>query len=160
MITDDQLIIIGSANINERSLSGTRDTEIGVCGYQPRHIGEASPHGEIHRFRKSLWREHFGDLEQNQLTSISTEKGLPRLENSPESLETVRAVAKVAERNWVQYNAPGIPTTDLKSHILPYPYHVSRNGSLAPLVKTGLFPDTNASIRGKMGFLVPDLLTS
>ena len=32
MIVDDAYIIVGSANINERSMSGTRDTEMAV-GY-------------------------------------------------------------------------------------------------------------------------------
>ena len=35
MIVDDVYIIIGSANINERSMSGSRDTEIAVGCYQP-----------------------------------------------------------------------------------------------------------------------------
>ena len=30
MIIDDQIAIIGSANINDRSLKGTRDSEIAV----------------------------------------------------------------------------------------------------------------------------------
>ena len=30
MIVDDAYIIVGSANINERSMSGTRDTEMAV----------------------------------------------------------------------------------------------------------------------------------
>ena len=30
MIVDDSYIIVGSANINERSMSGTRDTEMAV----------------------------------------------------------------------------------------------------------------------------------
>ena len=33
MIVDDAYIIVGSANINERSMSGTRDTEMAV-GFQ------------------------------------------------------------------------------------------------------------------------------
>ena len=35
MIVDDAYIIVGSANINERSMAGTRDTEIAVGCWQP-----------------------------------------------------------------------------------------------------------------------------
>lgn len=37
MVVDDAYIIVGSANINERSLQGTRDTEIAVGAYQPQY---------------------------------------------------------------------------------------------------------------------------
>ena len=36
-IFDDEYILIGSANVNQRSLGGNRDTEISVGGYQPDH---------------------------------------------------------------------------------------------------------------------------
>merc|ERR1719510_2579395 len=35
MIVDDAYIIVGSANINQRSLAGTRDTEMAVGCWQP-----------------------------------------------------------------------------------------------------------------------------
>ena len=35
MIVDDEYIIIGSANINQRSMAGARDTEIAFGGFQP-----------------------------------------------------------------------------------------------------------------------------
>ena len=43
MIVDDIYIIIGSANINQRAMAGTRDTEIAVGCYQPNimSLGEA-----------------------------------------------------------------------------------------------------------------------
>ncbi len=42
MIVDDAYIIVGSANINQRSMSGSRDTEIAVGCYQPHlmNLGE------------------------------------------------------------------------------------------------------------------------
>lgn len=33
MIIDDRIVIMGSANINDRSMNGNRDSEIGVCLY-------------------------------------------------------------------------------------------------------------------------------
>ena len=37
MVVDDEYVIIGSANINQRSMDGSRDTEIAMGGYQPHH---------------------------------------------------------------------------------------------------------------------------
>ena len=34
-IIDDDYVLVGSANINQRSLSGERDSEIAMGGYQP-----------------------------------------------------------------------------------------------------------------------------
>lgn len=50
MIVDDEYVIIGSANINERSMAGSRDTEIAMGAYQPYHTrGEENkrPHGKV-----------------------------------------------------------------------------------------------------------------
>ena len=37
MIMDDEYVLLGSANYNQRSLDGSRDTEIAVGAYQPHH---------------------------------------------------------------------------------------------------------------------------
>jgi phospholipase D1/2 len=37
MIVDDEYVIIGSAIINQRSMAGTRDTEIAMGAYQPHY---------------------------------------------------------------------------------------------------------------------------
>lgn len=37
MIVDDEYVILGSANINQRSMEGTRDTEIAMGAYQPHY---------------------------------------------------------------------------------------------------------------------------
>jgi phospholipase D1/2 len=49
MIVDDEYAILGSANINERSLAGDRDTEICIGGYQPGHVYKNgnTPRGEV-----------------------------------------------------------------------------------------------------------------
>lgn len=45
MIVDDDYVIIGSANINQRSLDGSRDTEIAMGAYQPKYTWtESRPH--------------------------------------------------------------------------------------------------------------------
>jgi len=35
---DDEYIVIGSANINQRSMDGGRDTEIAMGAFQPHHL--------------------------------------------------------------------------------------------------------------------------
>lgn len=37
MVVDDEYIICGSANINQRSMDGSRDTEIAMGAFQPRY---------------------------------------------------------------------------------------------------------------------------
>ncbi|KAL2895296.1 Phospholipase D delta [Bienertia sinuspersici] len=40
MIVDDEYVILGSANINQRSMAGSRDTEIAMGAYQPYYTWE------------------------------------------------------------------------------------------------------------------------
>lgn len=50
MVVDDEYVIIGSANINQRSMAGSRDTEIAMGGYQPHHTWgkkKRHPHGQV-----------------------------------------------------------------------------------------------------------------
>lgn len=50
MIVDDEYVILGSANINQRSMEGTRDTEIAMGAYQPHQTWarkQSYPHGQV-----------------------------------------------------------------------------------------------------------------
>ncbi len=38
MVVDDEYVIVGSANINQRSLDGDRDSELAVGAFQPGHV--------------------------------------------------------------------------------------------------------------------------
>lgn len=66
MIVDDRSVIIGSANINERSMLGSRDSEVASIVVDTRTIpsfmgGEPYEVGEFpHTLRKRLMREHLG----------------------------------------------------------------------------------------------------
>merc|ERR1712241_73009 len=48
-IFDDEYIIIGSANINERSMNGNRDTEMAFGAYQPNI--KQKDNGDVKTFR-------------------------------------------------------------------------------------------------------------
>ncbi|KAK6156500.1 hypothetical protein DH2020_010748 [Rehmannia glutinosa] len=82
MIVDDEYIIIGSANINQRSMDGARDSEIAMGAYQPYHLSSKLPaRGQIHGFRMALWYEHLGLLDDSFC--------------HPESLECIQKVLLV-----------------------------------------------------------------
>uniref|UniRef100_A0A0D3H012 phospholipase D n=1 Tax=Oryza barthii TaxID=65489 RepID=A0A0D3H012_9ORYZ len=51
MIVDDEYIIVGSANVNQRSMDGGRDTEMAMGAYQPRHLDTPNswPRGQVHQ---------------------------------------------------------------------------------------------------------------
>lgn len=135
MIVDDEFVILGSANINQRSLEGSRDTEIAMGAYQPYHTWaqkHASPHGQIFGYRMSLWAEHIGGLES--------------CFERPESLECVRRVRLLSELNWKQYAA--VEVSDMKAHLLKYPVEVDRTGQVEPLPGCPNFPDLGGNIVG------------
>merc|ERR1712194_294865 len=53
MIVDDNVALIGTANINQRSMDGCRDSEIMMTSWQPCQLAtkESIPKGDIHAFR-------------------------------------------------------------------------------------------------------------
>ncbi|XP_021803834.1 phospholipase D beta 1-like [Prunus avium] len=135
MIVDDEYVILGSANINQRSMEGTRDTEIAMGAYQPQHTWaskRSSPHGQIYGYRMSLWAEHIGSLEE--------------CFKQPESIECMRRVRSLSEQNWRQYAADEI--TEMKSHLLKYPVEVDQTGKVKALPGCETFPDVGGNILG------------
>ncbi|XP_010272588.1 PREDICTED: phospholipase D gamma 1-like [Nelumbo nucifera] len=135
MIVDDEYVILGSANINQRSMEGTRDTEIAMGAYQPSHTWArklCSPRGQIYGYRMSLWAEHLGAAEE--------------CFTQPESLECVRRVRSLGEQNWRQFVAEDI--SEMKGHLLKYPVEVDPKGKVKPLPGCETFPDVGGSIVG------------
>lgn len=66
MIVDDEYVIVGSANINDRSMRGKRDSEVCVVAQDKDVVlgymnGEQKPlRKAAHQLRAQLWSEHFG----------------------------------------------------------------------------------------------------
>mmetsp|Transcript_27391 Transcript_27391/g.76542 ORF Transcript_27391/g.76542 Transcript_27391/m.76542 type:complete len:576 (+) Transcript_27391:41-1768(+) len=140
-IIDDEYVICGSANINDRSMRGNRDTEIAVCAHQPAG-GAPKRDGEVQNFRLSLWQEHFGES--------------PACFRAPESPECVARIQEIAKKNWELYSGDEI--IDMDSHALIYPYNVSSDGVMEPSVPH--FPDyPKAPINGKVTPL-PSIVTT
>ncbi|XP_023246743.1 phospholipase D2-like [Copidosoma floridanum] len=76
MIVDDKTVICGSANINDRSMIATRDSEIAVIihdteFYESRQNGMSFDSGKFAgSLRKHLFREHLGLLWSNEDISV------------------------------------------------------------------------------------------
>ncbi|GFZ20882.1 phospholipase D alpha 1 [Actinidia rufa] len=137
MIVDDEYIIIGSANINQRSMDGARDSEIAMGGYQPYHLATKQPaRGQIHGFRMALWYEHLGMLNDSF--------------RHPDSLDCIRKVNQVAEKYWDIYSCETLDR-DLPGHLLSYPIGVTADGEVTDLPGTKHFPDTKAQVLGTKG---------
>ncbi|KAL1830897.1 hypothetical protein DCAR_0100850 [Daucus carota subsp. sativus] len=144
MIVDDEYVLLGSANINQRSLEGTRDTEIAMGAYQPHHTyarKRKSPRGQIYGYRMSLWAEHIGMLEQ--------------CFEQPESIDCARRVIYLSELNWKQFAAEEV--TEMKGHLMKYPVEVDRTGKVSPLPGCATFPDMGGNIVGTFAGLQENL---
>lgn len=152
-IADDEVVLTGSANLNERSMCGVRDTELAFSAFQPTHRFEVTsdgphlPRGEVGRFRRRLWAEHM-------LGQTATE--FPKVLDDPGTIECMREIQRVAMRNWKDYMRKD--AKNMKSHLLPYPYDIGQDGSVSALVPE--FPDTRGAVLGTMSGVIPNILVS
>ena len=145
MVVDDDYIVIGSANINQRSMAGERDTEICVGAFQPDHsISNGLPRGDIHTFRMALWSAHLG--------------GHSDVFENPSSAECLMEyVREVTRKFWELYTAETPVSSDV--HLLPYPYIISETGDVSALEgEWSNFPDTMASVLGAKSSVFPGKL--
>ncbi len=108
MIVDDRYALLGSANINDRSLLGTRDSELAVlvvdgkaerkdiCG-----DGKALPvRGFAHHLRREVWRKIFG------LTGkVRPASELKKAIDHPGAPASWKAIQEVARENAELYEA-------------------------------------------------------
>lgn len=143
---DDEYIIVGSANINQRSMDGTRDSEIAIGAYQPYHLASTKPaRGQVHGFRMALWYEHLGMLDDFFLT--------------PQNEECVRKVNGMADKYWDLYASEEL-SRDLPGHLLRYPIAISSEGVVTELPGHDCFPDTKAKLLGVKSDYLPPILTT
>eukprot|EP00261_Vitis_vinifera_P032569 XP_019073812.1 PREDICTED: phospholipase D delta isoform X1 [Vitis vinifera] len=147
MIVDDEYLIMGSANINQRSMAGTKDTEIAMGAYQRHHTWaekKKHPHGQVYGYRMSLWAEHLGMVN--------------KLFKEPENLECVRTVNEMAEENWKRFTAEEF--TPLQGHLLKYPMQVDADGKVSSKPGHENFPDVGGYALGCHSTTLPDSLTT
>ncbi|KAL6972727.1 Phospholipase D alpha 4 [Sarracenia purpurea var. burkii] len=147
MIVDDMYMLIGSANVNQRSMDGQRDTEIAIGCYQQKD-GEhkASCRGDIHAYRMSLWYEHTGQAEE--------------LFREAHTLECVKRIHSTGEKMWKIYS--GEEVTGMEGvHLVIYPISVNSDGSVEDLEDGGrYFPDTRTLVKGKRSKILPSIATT
>jgi len=106
MIIDDQFLILGSANLNERSLAGDRDAEI--CIYLRPDVGKLSAcQDKIQGLRKTSWTQHFGIL--------------PTDWDNPQKKSCSDLCQQQARENWINM-AQGVRSD--QSHIIAFPFKV------------------------------------
>jgi len=143
-IIDDDYVLVGSANINQRSLGGNRDSEIAVGGFQPDHLAEfGDPRGGVHTYRMALWSAHLGGHDEAYL--------------NPASDECAAKVSEVTDDFWEKYTADEPEHSDV--HLLPYPIRVEQDGTVGPLDDPN-FPDTEAQVIGTKSGYLPGKLTT
>eukprot|EP00898_Chlorokybus_atmophyticus_P004152 jgi/Chlat1/4738/Chrsp300S00815 len=151
MMVDDEYIILGSANVNQRSMDGMRDSEIAIGAYQPHRTmlqsGGELPRGHIHGFRMSLWAEHLGL------------HALPEVFLRPQSPECVQFVNSVARYNYdVFLRDAAFPLP--QGHILPYPILVQPDGRVDADPRCVYIPDTSVPVLGCKSSTLPSDLTT
>lgn len=146
VIVDDEYIITGSANINQRSMDGARDSEIAMGAFQPCHLSKRQPaRGQIHGFRMSLWYEHLGVLDDSF--------------TCPEKLDCIQKVNQIATKYWDIYSSDKLEH-DLPGHLLSYPIGVNEDGEVTELPGFECFPDTKARVLGTFETFMPPVLTT
>lgn len=146
MIVDDEYVIMGSANINQRSLDGSRDTEIAMGAYQPTHTWarkNSHPHGQVYGYRMSLWAEHLGILE--------------KAFDEPQKLECMKLVNRTSRKNWKAYVSE--ESKEMRGNLMQYPIQVSRSGKVSAIQGHETFPDVGGKVLGASTNL-PDVLTT
>ncbi|KAF2350641.1 Phospholipase D/Transphosphatidylase [Trinorchestia longiramus] len=148
MIVDDEYIIIGSANINERSMNGNRDTEMAIGAFETEHtketMGEELVQGAVHTFRRALWAEHCGEHREEHI--------------DPSQLECMHSMRSIGEEN-LQHFVSEVPE-HRDSHLMLYPIDVSEDGHVKTREDCPTFPDTPASILGAKSSFLPNSLTT
>lgn len=133
MLVDDKVIINGSANLTERSLAGTYDTELALYQW-PSDIDEKACIAEARHFRHSIWQHYFGNT---CLTELK-EHGFI----SPENADAIKIIQKTARENLCHYMTSESSATTDTGLLLTWPF-VRERGHVGEFVKDCEFiPDT------------------
>ncbi|KAF8947011.1 hypothetical protein BGZ47_010541 [Haplosporangium gracile] len=119
MIVDDRIVICGSANINDRSQVGFRDSEIAIIiedtdMIPSRMNGEPYQAGKLaHTLRTDLFKEHLGLLHHvdhdvvTQASVLPVDLDAPHKDPEQERLELIRKVNEQAPQQQQQLQQEG-----------------------------------------------------
>ena len=78
LIVDDRFVLVTSSHVDDRSLVGDRDTEIGIFAYQKNEKGTVMLSKEIQEYRMALLSEHFGSYDEDCVV-MGSDKCLDKL---------------------------------------------------------------------------------
>lgn len=139
-------MLIGSANINQRSMDGERDTEIAIGCYQIKNGEHRISNGDIRAYRMSLWYEHTRRAEE--------------VFQEPEKLRCVERICSIGDEMWKAYC--GDEVIDMEGvHLVTYPLTVRYDGYVEDLADGGgFFPDTKTPVTGKRSKVLPPIFTT
>ena len=95
LIVDDRVAVVGSANVNDRSMRGDRDTELGVVVDAPE---------SVKKLRTRLWRAHLGMAPREADGGLAVDvrphqRRWDRSLEDPSNLDTWRDVVDCARTN-------------------------------------------------------------
>jgi len=135
MIVDDTYMLVGSANINGRSMYGSHDSELAIGSFQsgqPPNDNTGMPKGAVHRFRRALFSDHTNQLGDEAM--------------DPSSLTSITWMNNIADQNWQAYMSD--TCVNMTSHLLKYPYNVELNEVTPIRTKFTYFPDSQEQYQG------------
>ncbi|XKM13299.1 phospholipase D-like domain-containing protein [Orbaceae bacterium ac157xtp] len=113
LIADDRIAIVGSANANDRSMLGDRDSELGAIikgteAVKVELFGDGKHYQVskvVHEFRKNLWSKLFAVEAKNvPIDPAFTGAELTQILSQPAAKSTWLAIQKVAKENADAYN--------------------------------------------------------
>jgi phospholipase D1/2 len=166
-IVDDAVAIIGSANINDRSLNGDGDTEIAAVIVDDAQASVTDVGGEVKcitrqfakDLRKKLWQKHLGMLVDQTTTGVQ-KQGAPSGINIDKPLDasTIASIQKLAEKNRDAYNEIFVHTardsygtlTEGRTKGYTYEYK-DRGGNLKSAFSTGVTPPLQSAYMDAKG---------
>ncbi|WP_265920882.1 type VI secretion system Vgr family protein [Cupriavidus nantongensis] len=103
LIADDRVVILGSANINDRSQLGDRDSELAVIIHDDKPASSpldgkhTQPVGTLAKdLRRALWRKHFGLMGG---AAPAGKLDTPTILEAPANQDTWRAIKTLANAN-------------------------------------------------------------
>jgi phospholipase D1/2 len=112
-IVDDAVAIIGSANINDRSLNGNGDTEIAAVVVDDSQASLVDVGGGVKcitrqfakDLREKLWQKHLGMLVDQATTGVQKQGAASGINvDKPLDPATISGIQKLAEKNRATYN--------------------------------------------------------
>lgn len=112
IIADDNVAVIGSCNVNDRSMTGDRDSELAaiIKGKKQKIItingqDKFAVSEVVHNFRVDLWKKIFGLAMPKPHPHIRPASSLANVLLQPAAKSTWMAIQEIANRNTRTYNA-------------------------------------------------------